>query len=86
MKYTVNAYLCTNFAGLMDSLKTDFWFEVEDFIWDNVQKGYNCELIDNETGSRNWAYADDFDEESLNPEDLLREELKCSTANPRENQ
>ena len=78
MKYTVNAYLCTNFAGLMDSLETDFWFEVEDFIWDNVQKGFNCELIDNETGSRNWAYADDFDEESLNPEDLLREEMKCS--------
>ena len=78
MKYTVNAYLCTNFAGLMDSLETDFWFEIEDFIWDNVQKGFNCELIDNETGSRNWAYADDFDEESLNPEDLLREEMKCS--------
>lgn len=76
MKYTVNAYLCTNFSGLMDSLETDFWFEVEDFIWDNVQKGFNCELIDNETDSRNWAYAEDFDEESLNPEDLLREELK----------
>ena len=80
MRYTVNAYLCTNFAGLMDNLETDFWFEVEDFIWDNVQKGYNCELIDNETGSRNWAYADDFDEEALNPEDLLREELKCSNS------
>ena len=78
MKYTINAYLCTNFAGLMDSLETDFWFEVEEFIWDNCQKGFNCELIDNETGSRNWAYADDFDEESLNPEDLLREEMKCS--------
>lgn len=76
MKYTVIAYLCTNFSGLMDSLETDFWFEVEDFIWDNVQKGFNCELIDNETGSRNWAYADDFDEETLDPEDLLREELK----------
>lgn len=80
MKYTVNTYLCTNFVGLMDSLETDFWFEVEDFIWDNVQKGYNCELIDNETGSKNWAYADDFDEEALNPEDLLREELKCSNS------
>ena len=80
MKYTVNAYLCTNFTGLMDSLETDFWFEVDNFIWDNVQKGFNCKLIDNETGSMNWAYADDFDEESLNPEDLLREELKCSNS------
>ena len=76
MRYTISAYLCTNNPIKIDSLKTDFWFEVEDFIWDNVQKGFNCELIDNETGSRNWAYADDFDEESLNPEDLLREELK----------
>lgn len=76
MRYTVSAYLCTNFAGLMDSLETDNFYEVQDFIWDNVQKGLNCELIDNETGSRNWAYADDFDEETLDPEDLLREELK----------
>ena len=78
MKYTVKAYLCTNFAGLMDSLETDIWDEVEDFIWENVQKGYNCELIDNETGSRNWAYADDFDEEALNPEDLIRDHKKSS--------
>ena len=63
-RYTVNAYLCTNFAGLMDSLETDFWNEVEDFIWENVQKGYNCELIDNETGDRDLAYAEDFTEET----------------------
>lgn len=75
-RYTVNAYLCTNFAGLMDSLETDFWNEIEDFIWENVQKGYNCELTDNETDTKNWAYADDFDEEALNPEDLIREEMK----------
>lgn len=80
MKYTVNAYLCTNFAGLMDSLETDFWFEVEDFIWDNVQKGFNCELIDNETGSRNWAYADDFNEAVEEVNELIREELKCSNS------
>lgn len=60
----------------MDSLETDFWFEVEDFIWDNVQKGFNCELINNETGSRNWAYAEDFDEEALDPEDLIRDHKK----------
>ena len=74
MKYTVNAYLCTNFAGLMDNLETDFWFEVEDFIWDNVQKGFNCEFIDNETGSRNWAYADDFTEETVDYTELLMEQ------------
>lgn len=75
-KYTVRAYLCTNFAGLMDSLETDSWSEVEDFIWGNCQRGHNCELTDNETGSMNWAYADDFDEETLDPEELIRETKK----------
>ena len=77
-QYTVCAYLCTNFAGLMDSLETDLWFEVEDFIWENIQRGFNCEIIDNETGSRNWAYADDFDEEALNPDDLIRNSKKVA--------
>ena len=76
MRYTVNAYLCTNFAGLMNSLETDIWDEVEDFIWENVQRGYNCTIIDNENGETNWAYADDFDEEALNPEDLIRNSQK----------
>ena len=72
MRYSVNAYLCTNFSGLMNSLETDDWNEVEDFIWENVQRGYNCELTDNDTTNKNYAYAEDFDEETLNPEDLLR--------------
>ena len=76
MKYSVSAYLCTNFSGLLDSLETDNYTEVEDFIWENVQRGYNCELVDNDTGDRNWAYAEDFDEEALNPEDLIRETQK----------
>ena len=73
-KYTVRAYLCTNFAGLMDSLETDSWFEVEDFIWGNCQRGHNCELIDNETSSMNWAYADDFTEETVDYTELLMEQ------------
>jgi hypothetical protein len=56
----------------MNSLETDSWDEVEDFIWENVQRGYNCQLTDNDTGNKNYAYADDFDEEALNPVDLLR--------------
>ena len=72
MRYKVCAYLCTNFSGLMNSIETDDWNEVEDFIWENVQRGYNCELTDNDTANKNYAYADDFDEEALNPEDLLR--------------
>lgn len=71
-RYVVKAYLCTNFSGLIATLKTDSWSEVEDFIWENVQRGYNCELTDKDTGNKNYAYADDFDEEALNPVDLLR--------------
>lgn len=70
-KYTVKAYLCTNFAGLMDSLETDYFSEVEEFIWENTQKGYDCELIDNERGTRNWSYAT---EEFINYCDLLMEQ------------
>ena len=73
-KYTVRAYLCTNFAGLMDSLETASWSEVEDFIWGNCQRGHNCLLTDNETGSRNWAYADDFTEETVDYTELLMEQ------------
>lgn len=76
MKYTVKAYLCTNFAGLMDNLETDDYSEVEEFIWENIQRGYNCTITDNETDETNWAYAEDFDEEALNPEDLIRDHRK----------
>lgn len=72
MKYTVKAYLCTNFSYLIDSLETDNFYEVQDFIWENYQKGYNCELIDNEIGSRNWAYADDFNEDTTDVEMQIR--------------
>lgn len=73
MRYRVCAYLCTNFAGLMDSLETDDFYEVQDFIWANCQKGFNCELWDTETGDRKWAYADDFTEDTEDADELLRD-------------
>lgn len=76
MRYTVKAYLCTNFTGFMDSLETDNFYEVQDFIWENCQEGLNCQLTDNETGSRNWAYADDFTEETVDYTELLMEQQK----------
>ena len=72
MRFTVKAYICTNFSELVESLETDDWNKVEDFIWENCQRGYNCELKDNDTGNKNYAYADDFCEETLDAEDLLR--------------
>ena len=74
MKYTVSAYLYTNFTGLMDRLETDIFDEVQDFIWENCQKGYNCELRDNESGETNIAYAENFTEETVDYSDLLMEQ------------
>ena len=76
MRYTVNAYLCTNNPIKIDSLKTDFWFEVEDFIWDNIERGFNCMLIDNETGDINWAYSENFNGDVDELVEIIREELK----------
>ena len=72
MRYTVKAYLCTNFSGLMEIIETDDFSEVEDFIWKNTQDGYNCELTDNETGDVNVAYADDFNEDTTDVEMKIR--------------
>lgn len=74
MKYKVCAYLCTNFTGLMDKLETDSFDEVQDFIFENCQKGYNCELRDNESGETNIAYAENFTEETIDYTDLLMEQ------------
>lgn len=73
MRYQVKAYLCTNFSYLMDSLETDNFYEVQDFIWENCQKGFNCELWDTETGERGWAYADDFTEDTEEVDELLED-------------
>ena len=74
MKYKVDAYLCTNFTGLMDRLETDNFYEVQDFIFENCQKGYNCELRDNESGETHIAYAESFTEETIDYADLLMEQ------------
>lgn len=73
MRYRVCAYLCTNFAGLMDMLETDNFYEVQDFIWANCQKGYNCQLVDTERDTIGWAYADDFTEDTEEPDELIRD-------------
>ena len=56
MRYKVNAYFCTNFAGLMDSLETDNFYEVQDFVYDQCRKGFNCELYDTKTADRVFVY------------------------------
>ncbi len=67
-RYTVKAYLGTE---LMCNIQTDDYRMVQDFIYENTQTGYNCELIDNERGTIGWTYAT---EESIDYGDLLMEQ------------
>jgi hypothetical protein len=60
----------------MASLETDNFYEVQDFIWEHCQNGMNCELIDVQTGERNWAYADDFTEDTEEVDELIRDTKK----------
>ena len=74
-KYEIYAYLPTD-TSANTNLETDSWEAVEDFIWGKTQEGFDCTIYNTETGERNYTYADDFDEEALNPEDLIRKEVR----------
>ena len=80
MRYTVKAYLCTNFTGLMAYLTTDDWSEVENFIWENCQKGYNCQFVDHTTANNcGVAYANLFTEDTTDVEELIVHEHGAPT-------
>jgi hypothetical protein len=76
-KYEIYAHLVADIS-VIAHLETDSWEAVEDFIWDKTQEGFDCIIYDTETGERYYTYADDFDEEALNPEDLIRKVAKKS--------
>ena len=44
MSYKVIARMHTNFTELTDSLETDDIYEVNDFIFEHRQRGFECEL------------------------------------------
>lgn len=75
-RYVVKAYFLTNFAGLMESLETDDFNEVEEFIWEHCQKGLNCELIDKERDEVKWAYAESFTEDTTEVSELITKERR----------
>ena len=86
-KWYVDACWDTGFRGSDHSIATDNWSEVEDFVWDKVQKGFNCLIIDHETGERKYAFAEDFNENTVEPKEIIRDtkkdwrELKCTNGN-----
>ena len=70
-RYSVKAYLETRFVGLMEELETDGWSEVEAFIWENCQQGLNCKILDRRTGDESEAFADRFNENTIDIEELI---------------
>ena len=72
-RYVVKAYLEKSMRGLMESLETNDWSEVENFIWKYCQEGLNCQFTDtmNPTYNCGEAYADLFDEYTVEVEELI---------------
>lgn len=73
-RYAVKACICTNFVGVIATLETDDFYEVQDFIWENCQKGLNCHLTDKERDESNWVYAESFNEDTVDYADLHMEQ------------
>lgn len=72
MRYTVKAYLEKSMRGCMETLETDDFKEVEEFIWTNCQQGLNCQFIDTEDiNNCGVAYADLFTEDIVEVEELI---------------
>jgi hypothetical protein len=60
----------------MDTLETDDFYEVQDFIQENCENGYNCELTDNEMNTVGWAYTEDFTQQNDLLKDLYLEQCE----------
>lgn len=60
MRYRVEACICTNFVFVADTLETDDFYEVQEFIEQKCNDGYDCRLVDNEQGTSGWSYASEF--------------------------
>ena len=60
MRYKINGYICTNFAGLMDSFESDIFYEIQDTAREYLTRGYFVEIIDNERGDRGLIDPDSY--------------------------
>lgn len=75
-RWYVDACWDKAFKGSDHAIVTDFWSEVEEFVWDKVQEGFNCLIIDHKTGERKYAFAEDFNETTLSPKEIIRNTKK----------
>ena len=72
-KYKALSYMERCLKGVVSGIDTDEWSLIDEFVWDNCQHGFTCEIINNETGERKYAYPDDFNENTISVEDLIRD-------------
>lgn len=70
-KFKATAYLERCLRGAMDGIDTDDEALLDDFVWENCQAGYTCEVIYSETGKRRVFYGEKFTTETMSVEDLL---------------
>lgn len=72
-KYYLDACYDKAFRGSAYSKAADDWNEVEEFVWEYVQKGFNCLIIEHETGERKYAFAEDFNENTVEPKEIIKD-------------
>ena len=70
-KYKATAYIERCLRGAMDGIDTDDEALLDDFIWENCQEGYTCEVIYNETGKRKIFHGEKFTTETISLDELL---------------
>ena len=58
-KYKLIAYAERCMKSVVDGRETDYWSQVEEFVWTNTELGYTCELINTETGNHKYSYPED---------------------------
>ena len=70
-KYKATAYIERCLRGAMDGIDTDDEALLDEFVWENCQEGFTCEVIYNETGERKVFYAEKFTTETMSIDELL---------------
>lgn len=72
-KWYVDACYDKGFRAPHYGRAIDDWSEVEGFIWEYVQKGFHCLIIEHETGRKWYALADDFNENIVEPKEIIKD-------------
>jgi hypothetical protein len=71
-KWYVNACYDEGFRSSYYAMATDNWSEVEEFIWEYAQQGFNCLIIEHETGKKKYAFAEDFNKNTIDAREIIR--------------